>query len=73
MRTALLSRKNVIESAFSSAKVAYQVGSSGQSRTRIFDREVHETLIWIALVTRALLTLASQRDEAAGVLDAFAA
>lgn len=61
MRTALLGRRNIIESAFASIKSAYRQGSSGQSRTRVFDREINESLIWIALLTRAFLTLADQR------------
>jgi hypothetical protein len=63
MRIALLSRRNVVESAFSSMKGAFRQGNSGQSRTRIFDREVHESLIWISLLTRALLALADAREE----------
>jgi hypothetical protein len=69
MRLALLSRRNVIESVFGSMKGAFRQGNSGACRTRVLDREVNEALIWISLLTRALLTLADERDERARLAD----
>lgn len=62
-RIALLAQRNVAESVFASLEVAFRQGMSGGCRTRVFDREVYESLIWISLVTRALLMLADQRDS----------
>jgi hypothetical protein len=62
LRMALLAQRNVAESAFASLETAFRQTLSGPCRTRVFNREVYESLIWISLVTRALLTLADQRD-----------
>ncbi|MGZ4391984.1 MAG: hypothetical protein ACXVRK_07695 [Gaiellaceae bacterium] len=61
-RLALLAQRDIAESCFSSLKVAFAQGLAGGRRTRVFDREVYESLIWLSLLTRALLMLASERQ-----------
>ena len=62
-RLALLAQRNTAESVFSSLKGAFAQGLSGSRRTRVFGREVYESLIWASLLTRGLLTLADQRGR----------
>ncbi len=64
MRVALLARRNLSESVFSSLEVGFRQGMDGGCRTRFFDRGVYEMMIWISLVTRGLLMLADQRERA---------
>jgi hypothetical protein len=71
-RIALGSGRNVVESMFASMKTAFRQGNSGACRTRVFDREVHESLIWISLLTRGLLVLADARNERADLLNVAA-
>jgi hypothetical protein len=66
MRLALLAHRNIAESIFSSLKTSFKQGLSDGCRTRVFDRQTYEMLLWSALVTRALLTHASHLGEEDG-------
>jgi hypothetical protein len=62
-RIALLARRNIGEAVWSTLKVGFKLGNSGSARPRVADRGTYEGLIWIALVTRSLLTLANERNR----------
>jgi hypothetical protein len=54
-------RNSASESAFGSLLTGYGLGGRDSKRPRVYDREVLETLHWLALATRALLTLLTHR------------
>jgi hypothetical protein len=54
-------RNSASESAFGSLLTGYGLGGRDSKRPRVYDREVLETLHWLALATRALLTLLAHR------------
>jgi hypothetical protein len=61
-RVAALSRRNVVESLFSSMKSGQRNGLRGSSRTRLFDKDTVEMLTWLGLLSRSLLMIASARS-----------
>ena len=65
-------RNSASESAFGSLLTGYGLGGRDSKRPRVYEREVLEMLHWLALATRALLTLLVHRmheDEVRGHLD----
>jgi len=60
-RSALLDRRNLIESRFSALQRGYKLSLDGAARTSAFDRAVTEALIATAFVTMGLLLLLAER------------
>jgi hypothetical protein len=63
LRRALLLRRNQVEASFSALQVGYKQCLDGAARVRVADRGANEALLAIAIVTRALLALAAEREH----------
>lgn len=62
-RRALLDRRGLIESGYSSLQSGYKQGLDCAARVRVVGREVQEALIALAFVTRALHALYAERVQ----------
>jgi hypothetical protein len=61
-RQALLSRLNGMEGIFQRLQNGKNLGTKGAARTRIRDKEAHETIISLALMSMTAAALADQRE-----------
>jgi hypothetical protein len=61
-RIALLAQRNQVETFFSAMQVGYKQCLDGAARVRVYDHVVTEALIALAIVTRALISLANFRS-----------
>lgn len=71
-RCALLARRNVVEGTFSRLKTSYRLGTEGEDRVRIRDKDTYDTLIGLALLSMTTHTVVAMRAASGPALAAAA-